>query len=125
MLQPITYRGRTVAAATPRRFFLSDDLDDRPPGDPEMVFVCFMCCYARELLTGRLPGPYSEDRARQFAQAALIPAELLERDQLDAAHTAAALGVPAEELREAHRHAHRLAPAGPDTEETPLDARSP
>jgi hypothetical protein len=56
-LQPITYRGRRVAAATPRRFFLADELLDRPPGDPETVFVCFMCAYARDVLTGELPGP--------------------------------------------------------------------
>jgi hypothetical protein len=110
MLQPITYRGRTVAAATPRRFFLSDELHDRPPGDPEMVFVCFMCCYARELLTGRLSGAYSEQDARRFAQAALIPEELLERDRLDIPHAAAALGLPTEELQDAHEHARRRSP---------------
>jgi hypothetical protein len=102
-LQAITYRGRAVAAATPRRFFLCDELVDRPRGDPETVFVCFMCCYARELLTGRLPGGYSEEDARRFAQAALIPEELLERPLIDVRRTAAALGLPVWELLDARR----------------------
>lgn len=102
-LQTITYRGRTVAAASPRRFFLCDELVARPPGDPETVFVCFMCCYAREVLIGRFPGAYSEPDARQFAPVALIPEELLERPLIDARRTAAALGVPVWELLDARR----------------------
>jgi hypothetical protein len=62
-----------VAAATPERFFLADELRARPPGDPETVFVCYMCAYAPEVLTGELPGPYTEHNARRFARAALIP----------------------------------------------------
>ena len=110
MLQPITYRGHTVGAGTPRRFFLSDELHNQGPSDLETTFVCLMCCYAREVLTGRLPGPYTDQNARRFARAALIPDELLERDHLDINHTAATLGLPAHELataREAYGHAWR------------------
>jgi hypothetical protein len=57
-IQPITYRGRTVAAATRSRFFLCDALARRPCGDPERTFVIFMCAYAVEVLSGVLPGPY-------------------------------------------------------------------
>jgi hypothetical protein len=106
-LQPITYRGHTVAAATPKRFFLADELSARPPGDPHTTFVCFMCAYAREVLTGGLPGPYTDEQAREFARAALIPDELLDRDQLDIQHTARAIHVPADEFQ--HARAQRAA----------------
>jgi hypothetical protein len=109
-LQPITYRGRTVAAATPRRFFLADELLERPPGDPETVFVCFMCAYARDVLDGQLPGPYTEARARRFAQAALIPGELLGRPNLNIAHSASALRVPETELADARSQCRAVRP---------------
>jgi hypothetical protein len=38
-----------------------------------------MCRYAREVLTGRLRGPYTDQNARRFARAALVPKELLAR----------------------------------------------
>ena len=78
-LQPISYRGRTVAAATRERFFLADELDRRPAGDPERTFVIFMCAYAGDVLAGRLRGPYSDQDARRYARACLVPPELLER----------------------------------------------
>jgi hypothetical protein len=99
----ITYQGRTVAAATATRFFLADELISRPPGDPETVFCCYLCAFAREVLRGELPGPYTETRARQFARAALIPQELLERDpdQINIRHAAQLLRMPEHELRTA------------------------
>ena len=53
-LQTITYRGRPVACATATRFFLADDLDRLPAGDPVLTFVIYMCAYARDVLTGEL-----------------------------------------------------------------------
>jgi hypothetical protein len=100
-LQPITYRERTVAAATPERFFLADELRKRPAGDPETVFVCYMCAYAREILSGRLPGPFREADARRFAQGALIPGELLERKRINTRDAAGTLGIPEHELVDA------------------------
>ncbi|MGI9100728.1 MAG: hypothetical protein ACR2H2_19950 [Solirubrobacteraceae bacterium] len=101
--EPITYMGRVVAAATAERFLLSDELEHRPVGDPERTFVIYMCLYARDIATGDLPGPYTEQRARRFARACLIPAELTERASLDTARAAAALGVPEHELHAARR----------------------
>ena len=100
-VQPITYCGRVVAACTGECFLLADDLAYRPPGDPELVFVVMMCSYATDIARGLLPGPFDDVGARRYARAALIPEELLERPELDVDHTAAALGVPAHELREA------------------------
>ena len=100
-LQPITYHGRLVACTTPTRAFLADELQHRPADDPELSFVLLMCCYARDVLTGELDGPYREDQARRYAQAALIPDEILERDALDVHHAATGLGVPVDELQAA------------------------
>jgi len=110
-LQPITYRGRTVAAATRERFFLADELEGRAPDDPERTFVILMCAYAGDVARGLLPGPYTHAAARRYARAALIPSELLERPALDTHLAAAGLGVPAAEFpaaRAAHRNGRPL-----------------
>src|SRR5664279_382239 len=75
-LQTITYRGRPVACATATRFFLADDVERLPAGGPLLTFVVYMCAYARDVLTGELPGPYTDHDARCFARAALVPEEL-------------------------------------------------
>jgi hypothetical protein len=100
-VQPITYRGRVVAAVTGECFLLADDLAYRAPGDPEVVFVTVMCSYAMEIACGLLPGPFENADACHFARAVLIPDELLERQELDVERAAGALGVPPEELRAA------------------------
>jgi hypothetical protein len=100
-LQPITYRGRVAACATTTRVFVADELRRRPAGDPELTFVLFMCCYARDVMSGELAGCYSDEKARAYARAALIPEELLERPLADAARTARALHVPLDELLQA------------------------
>jgi hypothetical protein len=111
-LQPITYRGRTVAAATRTRFFRAEALDARPADDPEPTFVIFMCAYAGDALAGLLPGPY-RDRTRAATRACLVPAELLERSELDVERAARALQLPACELAVARaEHGARGAPAG-------------
>jgi hypothetical protein len=100
-LQPIAYRGRVVACASATRVFLADELRRRPDGDPELRFVLFMCCYARDVMTGELPGRYSDANARALARAALIPDELMERPLADPRRTARALSVPVDELLQA------------------------
>ncbi len=102
-LQAITYRGRTVAVCGGRRFLLADELLERPPGDPELTFIVFMCAYALDVGAGELPGPYDETDARRYARACLIPDELLERADLDHSRAARALGLPVEELCAAQR----------------------
>lgn len=93
-VQAITYRGRTVTACTPRRFFLGDELERRAPDDPERTFVAFMCAFAHDVAHGVLPGPYRDEDARRFARACLIPTELLERDPLDVMRAANGLRFP-------------------------------
>ena len=101
-LQTITYRGRPVACATATRFFLSDDLERLPAGDPLLTFVLYMCAYAHDVLTDQL-GPYTDDNALRFARAALVPEELADPDRIahtqrNLQQTAHALKLPAAEL---------------------------
>jgi hypothetical protein len=100
-VQPITYRGRIIAACTGECFLLADDLAYRPPGDPELVFVVTMRAYAIDIARGLLPGPFDALDACRYARAVLIPEELLERPALDVERAAEALGVPAAEIRAA------------------------
>ena len=58
-------------------------------------------------MTGELAGRYSDENARAYARAALIPEELLERPLADPRRTARALSVPVDELL--HAHAEREA----------------
>lgn len=51
------------------------ELERRPAGNPELVFVAFMCAFAIEVRLGRLPGPYDDERAALFARFALIDDE--------------------------------------------------
>src|SRR5687768_15763355 len=105
-IQPINYRGRTVAACTRERFFLSDEIEARPPDDLAFTFVLAMVLYARAVANGMRPGPYSDDDAVRYARRMLIPAELLERPALDFDATAAWLTIPADELRAAQAEYH-------------------
>jgi len=102
-LETITYHGRPVACATATRFILADDLEQLPAGDPLLTFVIYMCAYAREVLTGQLPGPYTDQDARRFARAALVPEELADphrkdHTQRNLERTAHALKLPSAEL---------------------------
>ena len=45
--------------------------------------MIFMCAYAGDVLSGVLPGPYSDEDACRYARACLVPPELLERAELD------------------------------------------
>ena len=102
------YCGRIVAARTGQCLLLANDPAYRPPGDPELVFVAMMCSYATDIARGLLPGLFDDVDARRYARAALFPRSCSSaRSYVD--HTAAALGMPAQELRAAHdEHAGRI-----------------
>ncbi len=96
-LQPIVLRGRLVAVANSRRFFLCDDLNARQPGDPELSFVALMALYAIDISAGNRPGPYTDHDGRRFARSRLLDpgvGELLEREELDVPRAARALRIP-------------------------------
>jgi len=61
-----------------------------------------MAFYARDILTGDLPGRYTDRAAQHFAIACLIPTELLEREDLDIDRAASAFRVPTQALQHTH-----------------------
>ena len=67
----LTYHGQTVALAARERFWLAAHIEALPASHPDKRHVCFMALYARDVLTGDLPGPYSDDDADRFARLAL------------------------------------------------------
>jgi hypothetical protein len=67
----LSYQGQTVAVAARARFWLAAHIEALPTGHPDKRHVCFMALYARDVLTGALPGPYSDDDADRFARLAL------------------------------------------------------
>ena len=69
----LTYHGQTVALAARERFWLAAHIEALPAGHPDKRHVCFMALYARDILTGHLPGPYTDDDADRFAGLALEP----------------------------------------------------
>jgi hypothetical protein len=75
-VQPITYGGRTLAACTRQRVYLSAELEALEPDHPLHLFVLGMCLYAGEILNGHRPGPYTDHDARAHVRQQLLPREL-------------------------------------------------
>jgi len=98
----LSHQGRDVAVAAASRFWLASHIEALPDRHPRRRLVCFMVLYARDVLTGALPGPYSDTAAERFAIACLIPSELLERADLDIERAATALGIPIDAVARAH-----------------------
>lgn len=74
-LQPVVFRRRLAAAASKDRFFLAPHLDALEQDHPDRVFVSLMCWYAREVMVGGVPGPYSDSAAELTVRDALIDDE--------------------------------------------------
>ena len=66
----ITHDGRTVALAARDRFWLATHIQALPDHHPHRRHVCFMAVYAHDILTGDMPGPYSDSDADHFAHLA-------------------------------------------------------
>lgn len=95
----ITYDGSVAAAAGATRFVLAPAIERLPDGHPTKRFVAFMCIYARDTLTGRLPGPYSDADGEAFARRALVDPEILKAHAAASDHELAELvGIPLEQL---------------------------
>ena len=75
LLQTVTFRGRLAAAASPDRYFLNAHVEALEDDHPDRLFVSFMCCYARDVMDGLLPGPYSDELAELYARHVLVPDE--------------------------------------------------
>jgi len=108
----LTYDNHTVAHASRERFWLALHIAALPAGDPTKRLVTFMALYARNVLTGELPEPYSDERARSFAHLALVePAAYRAHRRRGDSELAAVLGVPVSEIPHVRREQHALAPA--------------
>jgi hypothetical protein len=68
----ISYQRRAAARVGAERFWLAAHIQALPNGHPVKRVVAFMALYARDVLRGELPGPYSDERARTFARLALV-----------------------------------------------------
>lgn len=58
----------------PTRFWLAAHIEALPADHPHKTHVCFMALYAREILTGEMPGPCHDEDAERFARLALCTA---------------------------------------------------
>jgi hypothetical protein len=67
----LTHAGRTVALAARARFWLAADIEALPNRDARKRHICFMALYARDVLNGAMPGPYTDTDADRFARLAL------------------------------------------------------
>jgi hypothetical protein len=102
-LVPLEYRGELVALVSARRFHLiAPWLAVRPPGDPDLRFVAYMCaCYA-EVASGNLAGPFSDQLAERWARNLLVDeVELRKLDRCTDAELAARWNMPTEQVRRA------------------------
>ena len=106
----LTYNKRTAALASRERFWLAAHIAALPDGDPTKRLVTLMALYARDVLTGELPGPYSDERARSFARLALVdPAAYRAHRRCRDPELAALLGLPVAEIALVRREQHTLA----------------
>jgi hypothetical protein len=99
----ITHDGRTVALAGRERFWLAAHIQALPDGHPRRRHVCFMAVYARDVLTGDMPGPYTDSDADHFAR---LVTNVRGCDRVSALASA-----PSGHGRSATRRRRRLGPA--------------
>jgi hypothetical protein len=108
----LTYEQRTAALAAPERFWLAAHIEARPDGDPTKRLVTFMATYARDILAGELPEPYTDERARRFARLALVePTTYHAHRRSRDAELADVLGLPLGEIPDVRREQQALASA--------------
>jgi hypothetical protein len=95
----LTHRGQPVALAALTRVWFAAHIEALPAGHPRKRLVAFMAFYAREVLTGARPGPYTDADAERFARLALINADIIARHpNATDAQLAELLAVPLEQL---------------------------
>ena len=106
----LTYEDQPVARASRERFWLAPHVESLPDGHPTKRLVAFMALYARDVLAGELPAPYSDERARRFARLALVePLTYEAHFQLADDQLAAVLRLPVAEMPHVRREQHAVA----------------
>lgn len=107
----LTYQHRTVALAARERFWLAPHIEALPDGDPTKRLITFMALYARGVLAGEQPGPYTDERARRFARLALVdPNAYLAHRRRQDTELATVIGLPVSEIPDVRRE-QRIAAA--------------
>ena len=115
----LTYDNHAAALASRERFWLALHIAALPDGDPTKRLVTFMALYARDVLTGELPGPYSDERARSFARLALVePSAYRAHRRRGDSELAGVLGLPVAEIPHVRREQHALAQPRPGPRRT-------
>ena len=106
----IRYGGRVVALVRPPLVEFPGHICALEADHPHRRWAFCLGLFALDVLEGNVPGPYTDDRAAQFARDALIPDE--EFDDLEAfddAVLAQHFNVPLSEIAskrtDLHRHA--------------------
>jgi hypothetical protein len=100
----IQYRGTPAALVNARQLSFLGEVRHLPPGNPIVKVVAHMGYYAQLVLSGRMPGPYTDGDAERFARLALIDeGELALLGGATDAELAARFGVPIEEVVKARR----------------------
>jgi hypothetical protein len=108
----LTYDGQHVALAGRERFWLAAHIEALPDGHPTKRLISVMALFARDVLTGDLPGPYTEERARSFARLALVdPNAYHAHRRCQDTELAAVIGLPVSEIPDVRREQHIVAAA--------------
>ncbi len=95
----VAHSGQPVALAATTRVWLAAHIEALPVGHPRKRLVAFMAFYARDVLDGTLPGPYSDADAERFARLALINTDVIARHpHATDAQLAQLLGIPLDQL---------------------------
>ncbi|MGI8622655.1 MAG: hypothetical protein ACR2NB_04000 [Solirubrobacteraceae bacterium] len=74
-MQQITYRSSAAAMATRERFWLVDEIGELPDGHPVKAWVAILCVFARDVMVGAIPGPFTQARAERYGREVMLPAE--------------------------------------------------
>src|SRR5690242_6134799 len=72
-MEIVTWRNRTAATVDLNETWLCPQIEVLETDHPERRFVCAMCLYAQDVVTGVLPGPYTQEDAERFARSFLAP----------------------------------------------------
>ena len=72
-MEIVIWRGRAAAFVDLDETRLCPQIEVLETDHPERRFVCAMCLYAQDVLTGVLPGGYDQECAERYARTFLAP----------------------------------------------------
>jgi len=72
-MEIVIWRGRTAAIVDPEETWLCPQIEVLETDHPERRFVCAMCLYAHDVVTGVIPVGYDQDDAERYARSFLAP----------------------------------------------------